>query len=103
MYIKGTWAQAVTLKTPQIHDEGRSGAQSVCMYATCHLMNSKRRWVSQKQHNMLIIQEMPFSKWCRKKKVFESIKIVLLIVSMETTRCNYSRIFERLRIWSFIF
>lgn len=52
---------------------------------------------------MLIIQEMPFSKWCRKKKVFESIKIVLLIVSMETTRCNYSRIFERLRIWSFIF
>lgn len=38
-----------------------------------------------------------------KKKVFESIKIVLLIVSMETTGCNYSRIFQRLRICSFIF
>lgn len=83
--------------------KSRSGAQSLCMDATCHLMNSKRRWVSQKQHNMLIIQEMPFSKWCWKKKVFESIKIVLLIVSMETTGCNYSRIFQRLRICSFIF
>lgn len=76
------------------------------MYITCYLMNRKRRWVFPKRHNMLIIQEMPFSKrWGKKKKkkVFESIKIVLLIVSMDTAGYNYSWIFQRLKICFFIF